>query len=331
MSRARRFTYAAMLRALTSLLLAGLMAWAIPSWAQTAASLWEQDLRLAQMAERVSGANAQLCRQTMPLTGMIVHSADQYGPAHVEWFAHGAVSVAQVLPGSVAERAGLLPGDGLLAVEGTPVANLPRRPGYPLRDEVFEHLAQRQAPITLDLMRDGMELRVVLDAPTGCRVLVEVLADDANTARSDGRVIQISHALAARLDEAGLAVIFAHELAHSVLEHQRRLRDAGVAEGLAAEFGRSRRLTRQAEVEADLLSAHLLANAGFDPAIAPAFWRERAAEALGPRLLRSRIYPPNAERARLIEREIAMALAGGQPLPSAAAHLLMHRDRPMGE
>lgn len=319
-----------MLRALTSLLLASLLAWASPSWAQTAASLWEQDLRLAQMAERVSGANAHLCRQTMPLTGMIVHSADQYGAAHAKWFAQGAVSVAQVLPGSAAERAGLLPGDGLLAVEGTPVANLPRRPFYPLRDEVFEHLALLQAPITLDLMRDGTERRVVLDAPTGCRVLVEVLADDANTARSDGRVIQISHALAARLDEAGLAVIFAHELAHSVLEHQRRLRDAGVAEGLAAEFGRSRRLTRQAEVEADLLSAHLLANAGFDPAIAPAFWRERAAVALGPRLLRSRIYPPNSERARLIEREITLALAG-QPLPSAAAHLLMHRDRPMGE
>ena len=330
MSHARRFTDGAMLRALISLFLASLLSWACPTSAQTAASLWEQDLRLAQMAERIGGANAHLCRQTMPLTGLIVHSADQYGDGTSAWFVNGAASVAQVLPGSVAERAGLLPGDGVIAIGGTPVATLPRRAGYPLRDEAFEAIAQVPGPVTLDIMRDGAARRVELDAPPGCRVLVEVLADDGNTARSDGRVIQISHALASRLNEAGLAVIFAHELAHSVLEHQRRLRDAGVAEGLAAEFGRSRRLTRQAEVEADLLSAHLLANAGFDPAIAPAFWRDRAAEALGSRLLRSRIYPPNAERARLIEREIAMALAG-QPLPSAAAHLLVHRDSAMGD
>ncbi|MFC3097740.1 PDZ domain-containing protein [Alteraurantiacibacter palmitatis] len=319
-----------MLRAVLSLLVCHLLMLASPAGAQSSASLWEQDLRLASLAERLMGANAHLCRHTMPLTGMIIHSADQYGQEAGGWFVNGAASVAQVLPGSAAEQAGLRPGDGLIAIGGMPVDRLPRRPGFPLRDEVFEHLAQVSGAVTLDVRRDGVQHRVGMNAPHGCRVLVEVLADSGNTARSDGRVIQISHALAARLDESGLAVLFAHELAHAVLEHQRRLREAGVAEGLAAEFGRSRRLTRQAEVEADLLSAHLLANAGFDPAIAPAFWQDTAAQVLGTGLLRSRVYPPNAERARLIAREIATGLAG-QSLPSAAAHLLMRRDQPMGD
>ncbi|MFC3099397.1 PDZ domain-containing protein [Altererythrobacter lauratis] len=319
-----------MLRALTTLFLASLLTWAQAAVAQTRSSLWEQDLRLASLAERLMGANAHLCRQTMPLTGMIIHSADQYGQEAGGWFVNGAASVAQIIPGSAAEQAGLRPGDGLIAIDNMPVDRLPRRPGFPLRDEVFEQLAHLSGPITLDVRREGALHRVRMNTPHGCRVLVEVLADSGNTARSDGRVIQISHALAARLDEPGLAVLFSHELAHAVLDHQRRLREAGVAEGFAAEFGRSRRLTRQAEVEADLLSAHLLANAGFDPAIAPAFWQETAAQVLGTGLLRSRIYPPNGERARLIAREIASSLAG-QSLPSAAAHLLMRRDQPMSD
>jgi hypothetical protein len=40
--------------------------------------LLAQDVRLAAVAERLLGANRALCRQMMPLTGLVLHSRDQY-------------------------------------------------------------------------------------------------------------------------------------------------------------------------------------------------------------------------------------------------------------
>jgi predicted Zn-dependent protease len=160
--------------------------------------------------------------------------------------------------------------------------------------------------------------------------LVEVLADNNSTAHADGRVVQISYALAAQLSDTALAAVFAHELAHIALESRRRLSEAGVPDGLGREFGRYRRLARQAEVEADLLSVHLLANAGFDPQIAPQFWDGEAARVLGSDLFSSRIYPSHRSRARMMRAEIAAHLAG-MPLPSAAQHLLAERDRTLSD
>lgn len=288
-------------------------------------ALWVQDRRLLQVAERIMSANASLCRSLMPLSGMIYHSADQYPHAPEGWFANGALAIAQVLPDTPAEAMGLRAGDGLLTINGIEISALPRRPGFPLRDEVFELLSSQTGPLHLRIRRADQVLEGVLVPSVGCRALVEVLADNGNTAHSDGRVIQISYGLAARLDEAGLAVTFAHELAHVVLEHRRRLSEAGVAEGLARELGRSRRLSRVAEDEADRLSVHLLANAGYDPVIAPAFWRSGAGGRPDSGILRSRIYPSREERARILETEIARHLAG-RPLPSLADHLIARRD-----
>jgi hypothetical protein len=82
---------------------------------------------------------------------------------------------------------------------------------------------------------------------------------------------------------------------------------------LGGEFGRSRRLNAEAEIEADRLSVHLLANAGYDPRIAPAFWRSDLGRSVGGGLFRSRIYASPEERARALEREIADFLTGGAP------------------
>ena len=299
-----------------------------PSAAQTA--LWEQDLRLATLAERIMGANVRLCRQTMPLTGLVLHSVDQYASPPPGAFAERPVEVAQVVPGSPADQAGLRAGDGMVAIGLTQVDSVPVTAGHPLRDAAFDLLASSASPLALEVARAGATSTITLEPPMGCRALVEVLADEDGTARSDGRVIQLSYDLVARLDDAGLAVVFAHEMAHAVLEHRRRLSEAGVADGLARHFGRDRRLSRRAEVEADLLSVHLLANAGFDPAIAPHFWRSDAGRVLGRGLIRSRIYPDWDERARLMDGEIAQYLSGYDEL-SPASHLLAGRDEPFAD
>ena len=75
------------------------------------------------------------------------------------------------------------------------------------------------------------------------------------------------------------------------------------------------------------MSVHLLASAGYDPAIAPAFWRSKLGKRAGGGLLRSGTYPSPGGRARLIEAEIASYL-GLTPSPDHAAHLLADRDVP---
>jgi hypothetical protein len=293
--------------------------------------LLAQDARLAGVAERLLGGNARLCRQTMPLAGMVIHSRDQYSSDAAEGhFGNGPVEVALVLPGSSAEQGGLAAGDGLAAIDDIRTADLRAEGEAPLRDTVFDTLAQAwpgNGPLPLTIRRDGGERQVVLEPVAGCKALVEIRTRDSLTARSDGRVIQIDYALVAAAADEQLAVIFAHELAHLVLEHRRRLDAEGVEKGFFGEFGRNQRLNRQVEVEADRLTVHLLANAGLDPQVAPTFWRSPLARRAAGGLNLSTTYPSNEARAKLLEREIADYLptrAG----PTYPGHLLARRDLP---
>ncbi len=287
------------------------------------------DLRLAQVAERLQAANVGLCRQHMPLTGLILFSADQYGRPDPVRFADGPLAVAQVLPGSPAHAAGVLPNDAIVAIDGQPVAALEPEEGHPLRDAAHAALADHGPgnPLVLGLRRAGQDLTATITPPPGCRALVEVVAGQDGIARSDGRVIQVSWRYVAQWSDDELAAIVAHELAHSVLEHRRRLEAAGVDGGLLGEFGRNRRLRRQVEAEADLLSVHLLANAGYDPQLAPRFWLSEAGQRMDAGILRSGAYAAPRPRAAAMEAEIAAHLQG-KPLPSRAEHLLAERDEP---
>lgn len=289
------------------------------------AQLNQQDVRLAAIAERLLGANRALCRQEMPLTGIVLHSRDQYRASLADAaFVNGPVAVAGVVPGSPAATAAIGAGDGIAAIGGHRTAAMAREGEAPLRDTAFAVLAE-QRPVVVTVVRGGDERVLSLDAPTGCRALVEIRAADSLDARSDGRVIQVNYGLAQAATDDQLAVVFAHELGHLVLEHRRRLTEAGVEKGFFGEFGRNRRLNRQVEVEADLISVHLLANAGYDPAIAAAFWRSRLGRRAGGGILRSGTYPSARARAELVEREIAEHLAG-RIGPSLPAHLMSRRD-----
>jgi hypothetical protein len=290
--------------------------------------LLAQDVRLASVGERLLKANAALCRTTMPVLGMILHGSDQYrrdmaGTA----FANGPLAVAAVVPGSPAARV-LAPGDGLAAIGSTRVSELQAERGGLLRNAAFAVLAALPAdrPIALTIVRAGQERVVELGAEPGCRALIELEADTGLGARSDGTIIQVNYGLAAAATDEQLAVVFAHEMAHLVLEHRRRLEQAGVVKGIFGELGSNQQRNREAEVEADRMTVHLLVNAGYDPQIAPAFWRSALGRRAAGGLLRNRIYPSPEARARLVEREIADFLGGGAP--SHPGHLLARRGQP---
>jgi hypothetical protein len=304
---------------------------AVPVAAQDAGNLsvlTRQDLRLAEIAERMQDANRAMCRQTMPLTGLVLHSQEQYRDAAIApAFANGRIAVAAVVPGSPAAAAGIVPGDGLVAIGAQRADAMVAVGEAPLRDTALAALADSPegAPVALTLARGGAERSIALEAPRGCRAQVEIKSAASLDARSDGKVIQVNFGLAQAASDAELAVVFAHEFAHLVLEHRRRLVAAGVIKGFFGEFGRNQRLNRQVEVEADRMTVHLLANAGYDPAIAPAFWRGRLGNRVGGGLMISATYPSAGARGDLIAREITDYL-GGIAAPSWPGHLLGRRD-----
>jgi hypothetical protein len=265
----------------------------------------------------------------MPLTGIVLHSRDQYGAAVAGIaFANGRIAVAAVVPGSTASAA-VAPGDAIAVIGPTRTDTLVAEGEAPLRDSAFELLAELPdgAPLSLTIVHDRREQVVTLDVPTGCRALVEIRATSGINARSDGRVIQVNYGLASEATDEELAVVVAHEMGHLVLEHRRRLSSAGVEKGFFGEFGRNQRLNRQVEVEADRIAAHLLANAGYDPAIAPKFWRSSLGQRASGGLLRSSTYPSAEARAQLIEREIDEYIGAGAG-PTWPGHLLARRDTP---
>lgn len=291
-------------------------------------ALLQQDVRLARIADAMLVANHDLCRETMPVIGAIIHSRDQYAEGYSDGFAEGPVAIAAIVPGSAAERAGLMRGDALQAIAGEPLDGLRPSGESPVRDLVFDILALQPPAevIELRIRRGGEVMDVAVEALEGCRALVEILAKNRFLARSDGRVIQLSYGLAAPMSDDGLAAVFAHEMAHLVLEHRRRLSEAGVAKGFLGEFGSNRKRNREAEVEADRLSVHLLANAGFDPHAAPRFWLSPEGRRADSGIFRSFIYPSPAARAEIMEREIAQYLPPGIG-PAHPDHLLSRRDR----
>ncbi|WP_052768997.1 M48 family metallopeptidase [Aurantiacibacter marinus] len=292
------------------------------------AALAREDVRLAGIADTLLRANAELCRSTMPVTGMILHSADQYRAGLAEArFANGPLAVSSLVPISPAARSGLLPNDAILAIGGRSIATIAPPEDGNLREAAFDLLASQPAdrPINILIARGGAQMELAVSAPAGCRTLVEILVGDGPRARSDGRVIQVQYGFAGELTDQQMAVVIAHELAHTVLEHRRRKEEAGIDNGLFAELGRNQRVNRAAEVEADRLSIHLLANAGYDPTTVPEFWRSEIGRGLGG-ILTSFVYPSQEARAQIVEEEMVRYLPQRRG-PSWPGHLLGLRDR----
>lgn len=285
------------------------------------AELQQADLRVATIGLRLLTANAPRCNRQMPATGLILHSLAQYGAASRDlalatWTFPRAVSIEAIVPGSAAARAGLQPGDGLVGIAGAALPESPIQgtPSSALRDAADERIASLPAgsSVQLTVSRSGQEFDVVLDAPPACRTRLEVVSGSSVRARSDGKVIQLGEQFAAQLDDDAIAVALAHELAHTILDHRQRIA------ALEQAKRPTRSAARQFEDEADLLSLHLLALAGWDPAIAPRFMR-REGRRFDPLFSGQSKHRSGKDRAQRMEDEIARMKAIGCALPADQA------------
>lgn len=299
------------------------------------AGLRAADIRVAAIGQRLAIRNVALCVDQQPQTGLILHSLLQYVPAQRDAVrkAFGFsrdMAVEAVVPGSAAARAGIAADDQLVAIGTAPIPTALPSSGAAattrLRDAAYDRIAvaPASARLALTVERAGQRLAFDLPPEPGCRVRFEVTGEDDSAA--DASVVQIGAPFLDRFDDNGLAVVIAHELAHVILRTKARLTEAGVSFGILSELGKSGRLHRQAEEEADRLSVYLLRNAGYDPMGAGRFWRGPG-RALDKGVFRSRIYPDWQARAARLDAEAAL-IPPDAPTPLRPAMLAL-RDTPM--
>lgn len=289
-------------------------------------ALTDLDQRVARVGYRLSAANADLCPVVRNSAGWLVHAASQYSPelrphAKARFGLDGDLPGLLAVPdGSSAALAGLRRGDLILSVNGQALARGPER-----RAAAFEgleaniqqlDLALAQGTTELVIRRDGVERAVSVTPHRACGYDVQLDPSDELNARADGKRLFITTAMAgfAATDDE-LAIVLGHELAHHVLGHQnwheaetrgRQTQEAPALEGSAG--GRER--------QADRVGLFLSARAGFDTAIAPAFWRRFGAYNWRVRFPQFN-HPSAGSRARSLEQvqaEISALQAAGRPL-----------------
>ncbi len=285
-------------------------------------ALRAQDIRVATIGHRLATANRERCSASGWQAGIVLHDLSFYGGGYDEAarrvFGLGeAPAVLALAAGGPGERAGLRADDRILALDGATLA-----PGGRARHAEGE--AERLWRALDSAFADGAaEVRVRradgdatirVEAERGCATRFQQVPGPSLRAEANGIYVEITSALVAyAADEGELAAVLAHEFAHNVLEHRRRLDAAGVRRGLLRYFGRNARLFRETETEADRLSVHLLDRAGYDPDAAVRFWRRFGPRSLG---LGDTTHPAWRNRLAAIEEEarrIRDARAAGTP------------------
>lgn len=301
----------------------------------TLVALRDVDARMAGIAYRLTTANAALCRDLAPTPGWAIHGIGQYDPslrddARAVFGFETPVAVEAVVPGGPAARAGIRAGDSLVAIDGAAVGGSAtvRAASSVDRDAVSARIAALPPAraMSVTVVRDGAARTVAVPPSPGCRSNFEVLLGPKMTATADGAIVQLGVRFFERYTDDEIAVVVGHELAHNILHHRERLDAAKVSRGLLSEVGRSGRLFRRTEDDADLLGLYLIRNAGYDPTNAVRFWREHGGDVDGG-LFRSRTHASSKARAKALADEIAR-IPVNAPIPYIPP-IVASRDQPL--
>ena len=277
---------------------AAALAGAVPAAAQPVDDLQRADAFIQTIGWRLSHANARYCPRAAPGIGLLLGDAQTYNDpvaAREAYALTGDIAVAAVAADAPAARAGLDANRTITAMAGTPVGPSPRKGRW---DRVWglqtllEQTVAATGQVTL-MLADGSSVTVPGAPSCAVRFILDDGKDNAGATRSQVRVGREALAQLAG-EQALIAALIAHELAHAALDHETRL-DTG---------GRSVANVRRTEREADRLSVWLLANAGYDPQAAV-----RMIARIGPHglfAIASPTHGTNRTRAREMAAEIAV-------------------------
>lgn len=292
------------------------------------------DLSFATVGFRLATANAALCDRLEPGLGIQLHSLDQFDAAAREparaYFGFAApIAIEGVVAGGPADQAGLRQDDSLLQVGTVDLSAIPGKPGTTDR-LVAAQLAiaalPPAAPVEVRYLRGGVAGSVTVAPVPACRSRFELLLGSSYQASADGTMVKIGARFLEEYPEQEFAAVTAHEFAHNILHHREKLEARGVTWGLLSGFGGSVKYFRQTELQADLLSVYLLANAGYSPRASLAFWQRFGPSKAGG-FLRSRSHPHWADRVETIEAEIARIDA--DPTRPLVPAMLADRNAPL--
>jgi hypothetical protein len=270
------------------------------------------EARVATLAARLARGGARWCPRTMPTPGWLLGDRRLYGDKAwpVASQVYGAedsdsLFIAALDPGGAAAQAGLRVGDSISAVhDATP----PHALGTPHARMAWAHNILEQLPTDhrLSITVTRQPAPVILPPAPGCSSEFRVEAYDSVRAQADGEVVYIPAGMVRfAANDGELATVIAHELAHNILQHRERLNAAGIDRGLGQQFGRSARLTRATEIEADRLSVWLLADAGFGADTAAHFWTSYG-KRRGGGIFAAPTHPKWRERVRIVREEAAL-------------------------
>jgi hypothetical protein len=313
-------------------------------------------MRVERVALAVFRGGRALCgRQVAPTLGLAYANRESFNaalqPAADELLGFDEhLKVTRVVEGSPAARAGLQIGDVLMSVGGR------LAPSGPGAVESFAGLVRALpaggGPVPLAVERAGVARQLSVTPELVCDFDVTVLASDEINAYTNGRTIRVmSGLLGMVVNDDELALVLAHEVGHTVMNHivaQKLQALGGAAAGsmldmIAAAAGvdtagkftkagvqaGTRRHSAARERQADYVGLYVMAAAGFDIDMAPQLWRRMAA--LMPRQTKALpTHPAPPERLAAMERtvaEIKAKQASGRPLlPDSATLARLGQD-----
>lgn len=261
--------------------------------------------RLNRVGRPILEANAEICPKTRKDLGLRLHQEDSYPKelrlaAQRELGASAEPSVAYIVPGGPADRAGFAVGDVIL-IDGQPVDAKDRR---------LEELLLMET-VTLTVRRQDSLLNLSVTPGTVCQSRLRLQTSSAINAFANGRSITVTTGMMdfAKSDDE-LAMIIGHELAHNTMGHIRKVIGNLILSGF------STRYTRPFESEADYVGLYYMVRAGYNPDEVEELWRRLAD--VDPRSVnRAKTHPTFPDRYLRIAAsrdEIRAKQAAGEPL-----------------
>jgi hypothetical protein len=248
------------------------------------------------------------------------------------------LTFTEVVDNTPAARAGILPGDLLLAVDGTalPVS----ADAAKLYVDALAKAAARNAPVVLQVSRKGAPMNFTVPVERVCAYAVSPAPVDSVTAMASGRRVFVTRGMLRFASDRELAIVLAHELAHIALGHTAAQPKAAAAptpppnnyelpgsrpnvfpdpaDGARDTVEEARAKSQQRELDADTVGAYLVAAAGMPVRDAANLWRRIAANY--PATIQHshlRTHPASPERFVELERatrDVEQKRAARQPL-----------------